>query len=152
MLEPRQAERLEEMGLSLAEMLADRAALERTLGGGGSEMVAAARRRVEEALAGLAGPALALDPNLERPLAKTREQVLRALDLFAEKAAAAAARRDEVALRRAESLRETCLPLGKPQERIVCSAHFGGRYGPRFAAAFREQMVLDPAHLQVVLP
>jgi len=152
-LEPRQAERLEEMGLSLAELLTDRAALDRALGAGeGSEIVAAARRRVEEALAGLEGPILALDPNLERPLAKTREQVLRALDLFSEKAAAAAVRRDEVALRRAESLRETCLPLGKPQERVVCSAHFGGRYGPRFAAAFREQVALDPAHLQVVLP
>ncbi len=31
-------------------------------------------------------------------------------------------------------------------------AHFGGRYGPRFADSLWEQMGLDPAHLQVVSP
>lgn len=152
-LEPRQAERLAESGLSLADLLGDRAPLERALARrSGPDFVGAARSRVEEAVAGLREPAVALDPGLDRPYEKTREQVLRALDLFAEKATSAAARRDEVALRRVEALREVCLPLGKPQERVVCSAHFEGRYGPRFAESFREQMELDPVHLQVVMP
>lgn len=152
-LEPRQAERLEESGLTLAELLGERPAVERALARrADGELVAATRQRVEEAVEALRGPALALDPNLERPFEKTREQVLRALDLFAEKATSAAARRDEVALRRVESLREVCLPLGKLQERVLCAAYFQGRYGPRFAGSLREQMALDPRQLQVVMP
>jgi uncharacterized protein YllA (UPF0747 family) len=152
-LEPRQAERLEEAGLRLSDLLAGRKDLDRTLARqAGEDFVAPARRRVEEALAGVREPALALDPNLERPWEKTREQILRALDLFAEKATGAAARRNEVQVRRVEALRESCLPLGKLQERVICAAHFQGRYGPRFTASFVEQMELDPRVLQVVLP
>jgi bacillithiol synthase len=152
-LEPRQAERLAESGLSLADLLGERAAVDRALARrGDGDLVADARHQVEEALAGLRSPALALDPTLERPFEKTREQVLRALDLFAEKVTGAAARKDQVALHRVESLREVCLPFGKLQERAICCAHFGGRYGPRFPESFREQLALDPAHLQVVMP
>jgi len=110
------------------------------------------RQSVEASIASLRAAALALDPSLERPFEKTREQVLRALDLFAEKALAAAARKDEVQARRLGHLREAVLPLGRFQERVVATAHFGGRYGPRLAASFWEQMGLDPRRLQVIAP
>jgi uncharacterized protein YllA (UPF0747 family) len=113
-------------------------------------LVIPVRQKLEEALAGLREPALAADPNLEKPFEKTREQILRALDLFAEKAVSAAARKNEVVNRRVQQLREACLPLGKHQERIVSSAHFPGKYGPDFVTAYWEQMELDSAHLQVI--
>jgi hypothetical protein len=92
------------------------------------------------------------DPNLERPFEKTREQILRALDLFGEKATSVAARRNEVRNRRVDLLRESCMPLGKPQERVVASAHFEGKYGERLVGSYWEQMGLDPRVLHVVIP
>ena len=86
------------------------------------------------------------------PLEKTREQILRALDLFAEKATGALARKNEVRSRRVEQLRDACLPLGKLQERVVCAAHFQGKHGSRFAESYWEQMGLDPGTLQVISP
>jgi bacillithiol biosynthesis cysteine-adding enzyme BshC len=150
-LEAKQIERLEELGLPLATLLGDRGGLERWLAErDGADLVGPVRQRLEEALAGLREPALAADPNLERPFEKTREQILRALDLFGEKAVSAAARKNEVVNRRVQQLREACLPLGKPQERIVSSAHFPGKYGADFVASCWEQMELDSAHLQVI--
>jgi len=57
-----------------------------------------------------------------------------------------------VANRRVRQLRDICLPLGKPQERVVSTAHFQGKYGERFAESFWDQMELDPEHLQVISP
>jgi bacillithiol biosynthesis cysteine-adding enzyme BshC len=152
-LEPRQLSKLADLGLPLADLLADRRHLDRMLAErSGGDFVTPVRQRVAAALDELAAPALAADPTLARPLEKTREQVLRGLDLFAEKALAAAARRDELAARRAEYLRETCLPGGELQERVISSAHFQGRFGERFAAAFWEQLALDPRCLQVITP
>src|SRR6185436_87283 len=134
-------------------LLGDRAALDRALAArGGPELVGPVRQRVEEALAELRAPALTVDPNLERPFEKTREQILRALDLLAEKAVGAAARRDQVASRRVEQLREACLPGGRLQERVYTLAWFAGRYGPRLVEAFWEQMKLEPENLQVIAP
>ena len=152
-IEGHQIEKLSELGLSLTDLLGDPHALDRKLADrAGGDFVAPVRGRVEEALSELRAPALAADPNLERPFEKTREQILRALDLFAEKAVSAAARRDEVANRRVRQLRDIGLPLGKPQERVVSTAHFQGKYGERFAESFWEQMELDPEHLQVISP
>lgn len=114
--------------------------------------LAAARERVAAEIESLAAPALALDPNLDRPLEKTRETVLRALDTFVEKVTAAAGRRDEVRTRRAERLRAAGRPEGQLQERVVSAAHFPARYGPRFAEALLEQLVLDGRLLQVIQP
>ena len=150
-LEAKQAERLADLGLSLADVLGDRHALDAQLAerqGGG--FVGPVRGEVEAALDGLREPALTVDTNLERPYEKTREQILRALDTFAEKVQGAAARRDEVVSRRVEQLRETCLPFGKLQERALSAAHFQGKYGDQLAAAYWEQMGLDPRFLQVV--
>jgi bacillithiol biosynthesis cysteine-adding enzyme BshC len=153
-LEAHQKEKMEEMGISLDCLLGDRHCLDKWLaaGEGGGDFVAPIRQRLEGAMADLREPALAADPNLERPFEKTREQVLRAVDLFAEKAMAAAARRNEVANRRAYQLRDLCAPFGKPQERTVAAAHFQGKYGDRFAASYWEQLDLDPTHLRLISP
>jgi uncharacterized protein YllA (UPF0747 family) len=152
-LDAAKAQRLEEAGLTLAELLGERSRLDRALAErSGGDFVAPVRHRLEAALEELRGPALAADPNLERPLAKTREQVLRAIDLFADKAMPALARRDEVQSRRVDALRQTCLPGGKPQERVVNAAYFRGKYGDRLAAGFWEQLDLDPTSLSVILP
>jgi bacillithiol synthase len=144
---------LEEIGLPLAELLGGRSRLDRALAErAGGDFVKPVRDRLATALDELRAPALAADPNLERPLDKTREQVLRAIDLFAEKALPALGRRDEQQSRRIEALLQTCLPGGKPQERVVCAAHFQGKYGERLAASYWEQLDLDPARLAVVVP
>jgi bacillithiol synthase len=152
-LDPGKAQHLEGAGLTLADLLGDRSRLDRTLAErAGADFVAPVRGRIAAALDELRAPALEADPNLERPLAKTREQVLRAVDLFADKAMPSLARRDELQSRRVEALRQLCLPGGKPQERVVCAAHFQGKYGDRLAASFWEQLELDPTLLAVILP
>ncbi len=152
-LEERQLARLGEAGVGLADLLGDPQALDRARAvAGGGDIAAPVRQSVEASIAALRPAALALDPNLERPYEKTREQILRALDLFAEKALAAAARKDEVQTRRLAQLRDAVMPLGRFQERVMSTAYFGGRYGPRLAASFWEQMGLDPRQLQVVAP
>jgi bacillithiol synthase len=153
LLDPGKAQHLEGAGLTLADLLGDRSRLDRTLAErAGADFVAPVRGRIAAALDELRAPALEADPNLERPLAKTREQVLRAVDLFADKAMPSLARRDELQSRRVEALRQLCLPGGKPQERVVCAAHFQGKYGDRLAASFWEQLELDPTLLAVILP
>lgn len=155
-LEGHQIEKLGGLGITLTELLGDRQHLDRILAAGGAEgegdFVAPVRRRIEEALDELRAPTRAADPGLERPFDKTREQILRALDLFGEKAVSAAARRNEVHSRRLEQLREACLPLGRLQERTVAAAHFQGKYGPRFGESFWQQMDLDPRFLHVISP
>lgn len=152
-LDAGKAERLAEVGLTLADLLGDRARLDRLLAERtGGDFVAPVRARVAAALDELRAPALAADPTLERPLAKTREQALLAIDRFAEKAMPALARRDGVLSRRVEALRQTCLPGGKLQERVICAAHFQGKYGDCLAAAFWEQLDLEAARLAVIQP
>ena len=151
-LELKQIEWLAELELPLAVLLGGRGELDRWLAErDGGDVVAPVRERVEAALSELK-PTLAADPNLERPFEKTREQILHALDLFGQKAVAVAARKNEVVNRRVQQLRDVCLPLGKQQERIVSSAHYPGKYGSRFVECYWEQMELDAAHLQVIVP
>lgn len=118
----------------------------------GPHFVADVRTRVLDAILELRGPAMALDPNLERPLEKTREQIERALEAFSGKVDAAVARRDATVMRRFERLREACLPLGALQERVLSIAHFVGRYGTGFIDSMWEQLDLDPRNLQVITP
>jgi bacillithiol biosynthesis cysteine-adding enzyme BshC len=152
-LESHHLEQLAEAGLSVAELLAPREELDRLLAErSGDDFTAGPRRRLEELLAELRAPALALDPNLERPWEKTRDHVLGALDTFAGKVRSAAARQDEVRGSRLDRLRETVLPGGRLQERVIASAHYPGKYRGRFAEAYWEQMELDGSSLQVVTP
>lgn len=152
-VEPHQVEKVKEVGVPLADLLGDRQRLDRALAEQeGGDFVGPVRQRIEQALQELDVPALAVDPNLERPLEKTRDQILRALDTFADKAVSSSARRNEVRNRRVQQLRESCLPGGKPQERVIASAHFQGKYGERLVQSFWEQMGLDPRVLQIVCP
>jgi uncharacterized protein YllA (UPF0747 family) len=152
-LDSRQVEDLAAAGVPLADLLAGKAHLDRLLmERSGGDFVAPVRQRIAAALDDLRAPALAADPILERPFAKTREQVLRTLDLFAEKSLPAMARRDGPLSRRVDQLRQGCLPGGKLQERVICAAHFQGKYGDRLGAGFWEQLDLDPASLAVVVP
>jgi uncharacterized protein YllA (UPF0747 family) len=152
-LDAQQIHRMEEAGLTLADLLGPRARLDRILAQrAGGDFVAPARGRIEAELDALRAPALAADADLERPLARARARVLRALDLFAGRAMPALARRDAVLYRRIEALRQACLPGGQLQERVVSAAHFQGKVGDRLAAGFWEQMDLDPRYLSVIVP
>lgn len=152
-LESHQREKLEELDLPLGVLLGPDDGLERHLAGrDGTGFVARAKEEVEAVLGRLRDDALVLDPNLERPFEKTRENVLRSLDTFAAKATTAAARRDEVRNRRVEKLRQVCRPDGVLQERRISSAHWPGKYGERFVEALWSQMSLDGRRLQVIEP
>ena len=151
-LETRQLEWLQQLGLELGDLLGDASELEAKLARrAGADFVTPVASQVAELLDGGKAPVVELDASLERPWEKTREQVLKALEQLGGRVAAAAARRDEVQQRRLESLRQTCLPAGKLQERLIASAHFPGKY-PDFADACWQQLDLDPRALQVVLP
>lgn len=152
-LESHQVEQLEEAGLGLADILGDRSRLDHRLAArNGADPVSGARERIAAALDEVEGPALAIDANLEKPWEKTREAIERALERFSDKLAAAAARRDEVRAGRVERLRDTLLPGGTLQERVVSTAHYPGKYRGRFAEAYLEQLELDGGTLQVVTP
>ncbi len=148
-----QLDKLAALELSLADLVAADLDLDRALAGGREEdLVAPARAGMEELLERLKGEAIGIDPNLEGPWRKTRDQVERALGAFAGRAAAAVARRNELARSRAEDLRAACRPLGALQERVLSAAHFPGKYGERFVEALFEQLALDPRELQVICP
>lgn len=152
-LDARQRAQLAELGVDLAVLLADPVHAERALGErAGAGFVQADRAALEAVLAGWRAAALALDPQLERPWEKTRDQVLGALEQFSVRVATAAVRRDEVQSRRFLALRDHCLPGGVPQERSVATAHFPGKYGEGFVAALFAQLDLDPRRLSLVDP
>lgn len=148
-LESRQLEQLDELGVSLAEILdepAERLVADRL----GEDLVTPARERLEAVLDELRGPLLEVDATLENPWQKTRDQVGRAFEQLSSKAAKAVARRHEVWLRRLEKIREGCLPEGHMQERHLTVVHYLARYGPSFADAYWRDFELDPRRLQVL--
>lgn len=121
-------------------------------GSSGAELVAPLRAAVAHGLEELLPAAVALDPTLERPWEKTREQIERALEMFAGKVAAAASRRDETQRQRLEKLRAAVLPGGVLQERAIATAYFPAKYGRQFVERFWEQLELDPRFLQGIAP
>jgi bacillithiol biosynthesis cysteine-adding enzyme BshC len=151
-LESHQVEQMEEVDVTLEDLLGEREALERKLAQrAGGNPVEAAQGTVETLLEDLRQPLLTLDPNLERPWEKTRDHVLRGLSTLAGKVTTAMARRDEIQARRLDRLREACLPLGRPQERVISASFFAAKYRDRFPGQVWEQMDLDPRRLQVVV-
>jgi uncharacterized protein YllA (UPF0747 family) len=149
----RQREHLEELGASLEELLfAPEAIARRLAASAGGGFVAAPREIAERLVDGLRAPAIALDPTLEKPWAKTRETLLGALDAFAGKVEAAVARRGGVAQQRFDHLRLATRPGGGLQERVLATAWFAGRYGAIFGQALLEQLDLDPRQLGIVDP
>ena len=149
----RELDKLASVGLGLGEILAVDLDLDRALAGGREEdLTAPVRQQLTDAMAELLRGALALDPSLEGPWKKTRDQIEKALGVFTGKVAAAVARRNEVSRARAEDLRAACWPLGALQERVIATAHFPGKHGNDLVAAFFDQLGLDSRRLQVIQP
>jgi bacillithiol biosynthesis cysteine-adding enzyme BshC len=146
-------EKLAASGLSLEALVAPDVDLDELMGRDrGRDLVAPAREEIAQALSRLKTEAEALDEGLTGPWKKTHGQIERALETFAGKVTAAAARRDEVARRRAEALRNLCRPEGKLQERVLTTAYFPGKYGIEFVEKLFSQVDLDPRQLQVITP
>jgi bacillithiol biosynthesis cysteine-adding enzyme BshC len=143
--------RLEALDLTFARIVADPGLVERRLAErGGGEFVAPVRDQIAALLDQLAAPATAIDPSLDKPLDKTREQALRGLDLFADKVRSSAARKNEVEARRAGQLLDLLRPHGKLQERELSSAQFATREAASAGEALWTRMDLDPRRLQAV--
>ncbi len=148
-LEKRQEDQLSELGLSwkdlesadTARIIADR------LGG---DVVTPARAKIAEILAGLEEPIRQIDPTLEGPRTKTASQIDRSLEQLTGKVAAALARRHAVWHKRLESIRASCWPGGRAQERTLAVAHFMVRHGEALGEAYLDQLELDPRTVQVV--
>ena len=149
----REIDKLAAVGLELRELIAADLDLDRALAGGREEdLTAPVRATVAEAMEGLRGGALAIDPSLEGPWKKTAGQMEKALGAFTGKVAAAVARRNEVARARAEDLRAACRPDGALQERVIATAHFPGKHGDGLVEAYFDQLTLDSRRLHVIIP
>ncbi len=152
-LDGRQRGHLAELGAGLEELLVAperiAARLAQRAGGG---FVTGRRGEAEQLIESLRAPALALDPGLEKPWVKTRDTLLGALDAFAARVEAAAARLDSVGQQRFNQLRLATRPAGALQERLLSTAWFAGRYGEIFGAALLDQLTLDPRQLAVIDP
>ncbi len=149
----RQRAQLAELDATLEELLcAPERIAHRLAAAAGGGFVAAGRAAAGELVDGMRAPALALDPGLEKPWTKTRDSLLAALDAFAAKVEAAAARHGGVARQRFDHLRLVTRPDGVMQERLLATAGFAGRYGEVFGAALLDQLALDPRRLVLVDP
>lgn len=152
-LESRQLEQAGDAGLGLETLLSPELDMDQALAAGaGAELLAPVLEQLESSMRDLRSAALEIDPGLESPWNKTQGQMKKALGVFEAKISAAAARRDEVTRQRVERLRHLCRPLGSPQERVLSTSQFPGKYGDRFVAALFEQMRLDGRNLQVISP
>ena len=152
-LEGHQIDKMNKSGLSLEQLTAGSLNLDEVLADSEeTEFLESATVDLEGLLEQLARQAIEIDADLEKPWSKTRDQMQRALQAFSNRVTAASGRRDEVVRRRAESLREVCMPLGKGQERVIASAHFPGKHGERFVEALFDQLELDPRYMRVVQP
>jgi bacillithiol biosynthesis cysteine-adding enzyme BshC len=152
-LDGRQRQRLDELGVDLADVLGPEEELHRLLAAGsGAAAAEQTRETVLAELGKLRDPCLEIDPNLERPWEKTRDHVNRALETLSTKMCAAAVRRDEMVLSRCEALRRAVLPGGTPQERTLTTAHFALRYGPAFVDAAWRGLDVGADTVQVIDP
>ncbi|MEM8929959.1 MAG: bacillithiol biosynthesis BshC [Acidobacteriota bacterium] len=148
-LDARQARYLDELGLSVPDLLARPAetlVAERL----GEDPVAPARERIAAVLAELRESVLALDANLEKPFGKTRDQIDRGLDAFSKKVSGSIARKNDVWLRRVQQTRDSLMPGGKLQERELSTLYLWGRHGQALVDAMFEQLDLDPRALRPV--
>ncbi|MCP4657789.1 MAG: bacillithiol biosynthesis cysteine-adding enzyme BshC [bacterium] len=149
LLEDRQIAHLEELDVTVAELL--ESSSERLLADKlGEDFVEPVRRRMKELIDDLRTPVVELDAHLERPWRKTRDQIDRALDQLSAKVAAAVARRHDVGSRRLGRLTDVCCPDGHLQERYLSVVDFLARFGPSFVGAFWSQLRLEPQVVQVI--
>ena len=148
-LETKQAEHLDELGVSLAEVLRAESIDQLLADRLGEDFIEPAKKRLEAVLDALKGPVLDVDPTLERPFEKTRDQVGRALDQLGGKVASAIARRHDVWRQRLHQIVDACLPDGHLQERHFSVANYLARYDKAFVDIYFEELELDPRRLQV---
>ncbi len=138
-------------GIDPEWLVASEAALERRLAQShGEDLVGTCHQDLRQRFDEISAAVLALDGNLERPLAKTRQQIQRAMATLAGKVSAAAARQDEVRHRRIETVRESLLPGGRLQERRLNSLWLLGRFGAELAPAIAAQLGLEDDVLHIV--
>lgn len=149
MLDERAAGWLEELDLPLAELLSrsPEGIVAQRLG---SDPVSPVRERIDELLEELKEEVLAVDPTLEKPWKKTRDNVHRGLDIFGGKVRNAVANRHQVWLRRLEKLHDTLLPDDALQERKLSTLFFWARYGDALPQALFDGLDLDPRRLSVI--
>jgi hypothetical protein len=102
--------------------------------GAGWTPPAALRERFEAALAGplaaIEHELPAIDPDLSRPVARTRAAIVANLDRLLERYARSLVRREEIAGRRLDRVLGTLLPGGVPQERHLGWAWLAAWLGP----------------------
>ncbi|HVR01612.1 MAG TPA: bacillithiol biosynthesis cysteine-adding enzyme BshC [Polyangia bacterium] len=129
--------RLEQLGLSSDDATRPRAELLARLGAGaavaGPDPDALRRlvsERITPAVADLTRAALAADARLDRPAARTRAGVERALERFIARYARTRSERDEVVTARLDKLQRALVPEGVPQERYYGWPSLAARVGP----------------------
>ena len=147
-IDPRQVDRLVELQLPLRELFGSNVqsiVAERF----GNDFVTPIRERLVATLAELEGPVLELDKSLEKPLRKTRDQIVRGLDNFTSRVEAAVARTHDTWARRVEQLSFALQPDGL-QERSLSTAWMWVRYGPELIDAIFSCMRLESRKLDVV--
>ncbi len=115
----------------------------------GRDFVSPIRERLLATLGELEAPVLELDKSLEKPLQKTRDQIVRGLDNFTSRVEAAVTRTHETWARRVEQLSFALQPDGL-QERSLSTAWLWVRYGPELIDAIFSGMRLESRKLDVV--
>lgn len=151
-LTDRQRERIEQLGLGLAELVTgdvDASNIVMTRSGG--DVVSPVLVAVERELSTLEDPLMALDRNLEKPLEKTIAGIRRNLEALAGRVASSSSRQNDTLLRRVQGVVEAVRPGGTLQERVISGAHFVGRF-EGFAGRAVEQLDLDPRVLHIIDP
>lgn len=151
---PRERERLgwlAERGVSLATLLGGAAELDRCLAAAaGPDEVRPMAAQFDAQLVELGSRLVELESQLERPWEKTRQQIARALESLASRADAAAARQDETLRSRVERLRQSLLPEGRLQERVLSVAWAAALFGESVGRHLYTALELDERKVQVV--
>ena len=148
-IETRQADYLDELGISLRDLFTrplEEVLAERLEG----DVVGPFAHRFDVLMDDLRKVVLEVDPTLDKPLGKTRDQMARGLDQLTSKVAAAVARKNEVWHRRLAQVDASLRPGGIPQERTLSVLYFLDRFGPDFALRMLESLDLDPRFLRAV--
>ena len=148
-IEERQAEYLDELELSLSDLLDTplEELLSRRFAG---DVVGPTREKLDASMEVLRQQILALDPSLEKPWRKTRDQMGRNLDQLGSKVAAAVARRHEVWHRRIGQVVSSLFPGGSFQERKTSVLALVDRFGPDLGHRLLDALDLDPRVLRAV--
>ncbi|MBZ0111177.1 MAG: bacillithiol biosynthesis cysteine-adding enzyme BshC [Thermoanaerobaculia bacterium] len=151
LFDARQGRQLEGLALPPDLLLADDDAVDHALAAAsGAPSIAPVETAIEGAMEVLRTSALALDPNLERPWEKTRDQMLGALGKFSERITRAAGHRDQVTRGRLDGLRAYAAPGGVPHERVLCTGYFHGRFGRGLVSQLLGTLSRQPGRVQVL--